>query len=330
MSNEYFSRTNPLGDFGLVQQAFDKLPVLAGNANEVVVVNSGATALTSMTELTFNAGIYANLSGYLKGCIPSNNGSDATNDIDFSAGFAFDGTRGYTIGAKTKRADAGFSTGTGNGGMASVAGTPITFSATTDYHWFLLLNPATGVSDFGCDTSVTAANLLTTAAVTAAGFTVALRDTSLRTAGSAAWPTFAARELSIGQVEYLLKAPVFQFSKSWSGADNNAQTGTLANAPGGIKVIAIMGWQFYDATPSAGSCLLISSFDQDDTTPDTPVGSTVCTFRIAATDGVIDGNSSGQVRVRTSTSRTIRYRTAGSTADHQAGACLDGWVDSRI
>jgi hypothetical protein len=275
------------------------------------------------------ASIHGGLSGYIKGCIPSN-GSDATNDIDFSTGFAFDGTRCYQVGAKTKRADAGWALGTAVGGMASVAGTPITFSANTDYHWFLLFNPSTGESDFGCDTSVIAANLLTTAAVVSAGFTVALRDTSLRTGGSAAWLLFTAREIAFGIVEYLLKTPVFDFTKNWAAGDDTAQTGTLAFVPGGIQVDAILGVVFFDNSAGTQSGLLVTSLDQSDTASVSTIASYVDTLSISGLGTPDNGRASGIVCVRTSTSRTFRYRGNGTSSDHEASFSTHGWKDSRL
>ncbi len=333
MANEFFSRTSPTRDFELVQNAFDKLPALAGNANEVVVVNAGATALTSMTEATFNASIHTeldaiqdSLAGYITGCTPSN-GADATNDIDFSAGFIFDGTRGYTVGAKTKRADATFAAGSAAGGMAAAVVAGAGFTTTTDYHCFALLNPSTGTTDYGFDTSVTAANLLVDAAVVAAGFTVAKRVSTLRTGGSAAWPLFTARQIALGLIRYLLKTPVFDLAKNWAGADDTAQTGTLAFVPGGIKVNALLGVQFIDASASAQSALLITSLDQSDTAADPAAGSYVGSLSISGSGGSA-ARASGIVPVLTSTDRTFRYRANGSTADHFADFSVHGWEDS--
>lgn len=329
MSNEFYSRSSPTREFELIQDAFDLLPALSGNGNEVVVVNSGGTALTSMTEAVFNASIHTeldaiqdSLAGYILGCIPSN-GSDATNDIDFSAGFAFDGTRAYTIGAKTKRADATWAAGSGAGGMAS----GVTWGA-NDFHLFVLLNPTTGTSDFGFDTSLTGANLLASAAVIAAGFTVAKRVSSFRTAG-AAWLLFTAREIGVGLVEYLLKTPAFELNKNYTGVDDTAQTATLALVPGGIKVNAILGALLMDSTAGAGSALIVSSLDQTDTAPDQLVGSYLASLSLTSNSG---GNSraSGIIPVRTSTLRTFRYRVTGSTADHDVSFCTIGWQDSRI
>lgn len=322
MANDFYSRSSPSREFELIQNAFDKLPPLTGNANEVVVVNSGATGLTSMSEIAFNAAIYGALTGYIKGCIPSNNSGDATNDIDFSAGFVFDGTRGYTVGAKTKRADANWAAGTGNGGRASGASA----WGAADWHLFVLLNPTTGATDFGFDTSLTGANLITDA--TSAGFTVTKRVGSLRTAG-AAWPLLSAREIAIGLVKYLLKTPVFEFTKNWAGADDTAQTGTLAAVPGGIQVNAILGVAFLDTTASAESGLLVTSLDQTDTAAVATVATTVATVSISSNGGA-PARASCVIEIKTSTSRTFRYRGVGTTADHEVGFNAHGWEDSRI
>lgn len=62
MANDYFvasgwPATNASGvsataraEFASVEDGFDKLPVLAGNASQSVIINSGATAVTSQTE----------------------------------------------------------------------------------------------------------------------------------------------------------------------------------------------------------------------------------------------------------------------------------------
>jgi len=265
--------------------------------------------------------IQDSLAGFITGCIPSNNGSDATNDVDFSAGFAFDGTRGYTIGAKTKRADAVWAAGSGNGGKASGAAA---FGA-GDWHLFALLNPTSGATDFGFDTSVTAANLLTD---TGTAFTVAKRVGSLRTAG-AAWPTFSAKEIAVGIIEYLLKTPAFELNKDWAGADDTAQTGTLAFVPGGVQVNAILGALFQDNTASSNSALLVTSLDQSDTAADQSSVSHVASLSLISNAG---GNARASciLKVRTSTSRTFRYRGAGTTVDHAASFCTMGWEDTRI
>lgn len=258
------------------------------------------------------------------GVIPSN-GSDATNDINFSAGVKRDSTDTYNIvaGAMTKRADATWALGTAVGGMAA----GLTWAA-NDWHLHLLgktSDPA--AHDYVFDTSATCVNGLADASVIAAGFNIYKRVGSFRTAG-AAWPVFTASQLAIGLLKVEV-APVFQFTKDWSGgADNNAIIATLPNVPGGIQVNAILESNFQDATATADSGWLISSLDQADTAPVTANGTYICTFKIFGGASQTNRSTGGQVVVKTSTARTIRTRAAGSTVDHDASLSLTGWRDS--
>ncbi len=260
------------------------------------------------------------------GCIPSN-GTDATNDINFSIGVKRDSTNVYSIDASTaftKRADATWASGTGNGGMAA----GVAFTADTDRHWHLLGKSTDPTAfDYVCDSSVTCANGLADAAVVAAGFNIYKRVSTLRVIAGPAWPLFTAREIGIGVIEYLLKTVIFELTKNWAGADDAAQTGTLAFVPGGVQVEAILGVVFFDNTASALSSLLITSLDQTDTAADGSLAAYVGSISLSSTGG---GNSraSGIIGVRTSTSRTFRYRGQGTTADHEASFAAHGWRDS--
>ena len=78
----------------------------------------------------------------------SNNATDANNDIDFSAGnFQFsDGSGQATATAiMTKRLDATWSAGTGNGGLLN--GTAVPKAINSTYHCYKIYNPTTGVED---------------------------------------------------------------------------------------------------------------------------------------------------------------------------------------
>lgn len=105
------------------------------------------------------------LGKHIEGMIQSNDGSDATNDIDISAGtctswHATPASRVLLMtGALVKRLDASWVTGTNQGGLSSSLAI-----ANTDY-WIHAIRVA-GVDDVGFDTSFTAANLVTDHAVT--------------------------------------------------------------------------------------------------------------------------------------------------------------------
>lgn len=265
------------------------------------------------------AQINTSLGVYLTGCIPSNSTGDAVNDLDFSSGFAFSGTRGYTITGMTgKRMDANWAAGNGNGMRAAGSAT---WGTATDRYLFLLLG-ATGNFDYGADSVLTASNLLTD---TLGVFSVAKRVSALRTT-TAAWPTFSAREVAIGTVEYEI-TPTFQLTKDWTASDDTRQTGTLADAPGGIKVKARMGGYLLDTTSTGqSSAMIVSSLDQADVAPTVAPASFLGQIVVSGT-GVT--RAAAEVEVETSTVRTFGYRVSNTTTDHSASFCLLGWEDSR-
>lgn len=102
--------------------------------------------------------------GTLYGLTLSNNGSDATNDIDIAVGAARDSTDAANIdllSALTKRLDASWAVGTNQGmldGTESVAGTPDT---STWYYIWLIKRPDTGVVDVLASESATAPTMPT-------------------------------------------------------------------------------------------------------------------------------------------------------------------------
>lgn len=92
---------------------------------------------------------------YLPKQIIVSNGADTSHDLDNTAGnFQFsDGTGQAELGALTKRIDASWVAGSGNGGLF----TGVVANDTT-YFYFAIYNPATGISDAGFDTDINAAN----------------------------------------------------------------------------------------------------------------------------------------------------------------------------
>ena len=78
----------------------------------------------------------------------SNNATDPNNDIDFSAGnFQFSDGSGQALATAimTKRLDATWSAGTGNGGLLN--GTAVPKAINSTYHCYKIFNPTTGVED---------------------------------------------------------------------------------------------------------------------------------------------------------------------------------------
>jgi hypothetical protein len=96
--------------------------------------------------------------GYLHGLTLSNNATDATNDIDIATGYAASNdttTRMVLASAITKRLDAAWAVGTGNGGLDT--GTV----ADQTYHVYLIHRPDTSVTDVIFSASPTAPTLPT-------------------------------------------------------------------------------------------------------------------------------------------------------------------------
>lgn len=96
--------------------------------------------------------------GYLHGLTLSNNATDATNDIDIATGYAASNdttTRMALASAITKRLDAAWAVGTGNGGLDT--GT----IGDQAYHVYLIHRPDTSVTDVIFSASPTAPTLPT-------------------------------------------------------------------------------------------------------------------------------------------------------------------------
>lgn len=124
---------------------------------------TGGAGVANRTYLIDAAGnVTAGLSTYvpyglrvLNGLFISNNATDAVNDIDIAAGAGADANGMVHINASvfTKRLDATWAAGTGNGGLFSGSK-----AASTNYAVWMIYNTTTGVVDFGFDTSLSGAN----------------------------------------------------------------------------------------------------------------------------------------------------------------------------
>lgn len=254
--------------------------------------------------------------GHIAGLVPSNNGADATNDIDFSAGQARDAGDAYNIiasAAMTKRADATWAAGTGNGGMAS----GLAFGANS-WHLFLLGKSTDETAyDFGFDTSLTAANLLADAAVQAAGFDVYRRVGSLLTTG-AAWPVVVTRELCGGglRVKHNVGA-----NTSRNNPGTAAILETVSLCPTGLKLRALLNVMLYDASVATSHSLLVTDPAQADTAPS--FGRQTTRVDVIATLMPVE------TEVVTDTSARFRARNEFSDADVANFYVHKGYIDDR-
>src|SRR3990167_1534568 len=245
--------------------------------------------------------------GHLFGLTLSNNGTDATNDIDIAIGSAAssDTVPALMVLASsiTKRLDAAWAVGTGNGGLD-------TGSIANDvYHIWLIMRSDTGVVDALFSASATAPTMPT-------GYDKKRRIGSIIRA-SAAILAFT----QIGD-KFLLDTPVLDITNT---ADHTtAVTGTLASAPDGVQVVAILSVGTIPVGGSAGHGVFLSSLDQANNTPNIGAVAPGVTV-IGAVQDLYTWMSN--VRIVTNTSAQIRYRS--TTAGMDTVIVTHGWIDSR-
>jgi hypothetical protein len=121
------------------------------NTDDTKKVKLDLSGLPTATERTWTApyysgtlGLVSDIIGYIRGLDLTRNGTDATNDVDIAAGSAVDSTGAVSIllvSPITKRIDAAWAVGTGNGGLDT--------GAVGDflYYIWLIRRPDTGVVD---------------------------------------------------------------------------------------------------------------------------------------------------------------------------------------
>jgi hypothetical protein len=238
-------------------------------------VNGVATALLTM------------LKGFIQGWTYSN-GTDATNDIDIAAGSGMDSTGVYWIAgaASTKRLDASWAVGSGNGGLDTGS------IADTDYFIWAIVRSDTGVVDYLFSTSATAPTM-------PADYDYKRLIGSFRRS-SGAILAFLTDELSGGGLRYRWDAPIL---------DGNAVALTTSYAtialsvPAGLRVLA-----FGNAVaPTGGQTINIRPVGAQDGAPNhtaSPLATTGSTGTSTTTGG--------QWREYTNTSRQIEWAASAS------------------
>lgn len=275
-----------------------------------------ATSLQARTATSTTAVLTASnladigtLKGLLFGMTLSNNGSDATNDIDIAAGSCIDSTGArFLVGsALTKQLDATWAAGTNAGGKMSAAAI-----ANTTYHVFAILKDSDGTVDYGFDVSATAPTM-------PSGYTYFRRIGSI--------VRVSAAILGFVQVgdEFRLKVPVADIPIA-ATLGTSAITQALASVPIGIQVQAIVALTIVDVSPTSNFTLLATPLDTTDTAP----SSSLFSLRLGNTNSAtVFGSQTAEFRIRTNTSAQVRLRVDVSSADNYAGGTTLGWIDTR-
>lgn len=243
----------------------------------------------------------AAFSGMLWGLTLSNNGTDATNDIDMAAGTAIDSTNAQfiTLGSTiTKRLDGSWAVGTGNGGLDTGV------IANTTYHVWLIMRSDTGVVDALFSTSASSPTM-------PSNYDYKRRIGSIVRTGGAI-KAFTQRGDYFEWVS--LAADV-----SANNPGTSAVTATLT-VPTGIVVNAQMTVTGANGTTNFFG--LVSSLTTTDQTP----AKNLSNF---SGDASASNAGSTSVQAFTNTSGQIRYRVSNSSAALTLYINTQGYYDTR-
>lgn len=278
---------------------------LRGTANRIALTDGSGlgTEGTVAGGLALSGGVLSAtiLRGQIDGLTLSNNGSDANNDIDIAAGQAADDSAAAYLSLAatlTKRLDAAWAVGSGNGGIDTGSKANSTW-----YHLWLIQRPDTGVVDALFSTSATAPTM-------PANYTRKRRIGAVLTDGSGNIRAF----IQIGD-RFYWSAPQATTSSSVS---STAILLTLVT-PLGVKVEADLSMAI--GTQASARFAWVSSPDQSDTAPSTTAAPAADIFNPAGAYGA------GTKRVWTNTSSQVRVRADGAITAFVAS--VNSWLDPR-
>jgi hypothetical protein len=245
--------------------------------------------------------------GHLFGLTLSNNGTDATNDIDIAAGKCADSANAANMvlaSALTKRLDAAWAVGTNQGGLDTGS------IANATYHIWLIKRPDTGVVDALFSTSATSP-------------TMPANYTLKRRIGSIVRVSNAIKAFVQDGDMFMWKTPAADIAAANPGVSAVTRTLTL---PTGIRIEAIVSVGTSQATAADGpGSVLLSDLSITD---NAPIITAAFTFDFA-TNAAGYYEAGGTARVFTNTSAQIRSRLQASAAGTTLYINTQGWIDTR-
>lgn len=245
--------------------------------------------------------------GHLKGLTLSNNAGDATNDIDIAVGSCAALDSPYwkmaLASALTKRLDAAWAVGTGNGGLDTGS------IANTTYHVWLIQRSDTLVVDALFSTSATSPTM-------PANYDRKRRIGSIKRGSGVIQPFYQDNDY------FYLKTPNLDFA--------TVNPGTSAvlrgmNVPSGIVVTAIIGVNPSN-TAAAG---LMRVYISSPNTTDVAASAVNESVEPAATTSGRSTDTRAVLFVNTDTSGQIRARANFSDASCTLNLSTYGWIDTR-
>jgi len=272
-------------------------------------VSYAAQTLTAAQQSQARSNVSAALKGHVHGLTLSNNATDATNDIDIAAGEAASTETNPVLmvlaSTLTKRLDAAWTVGSGNGGLDTGA------IANTTYHIWLIRRSDTGVVDALFSTSASAPTMPT-------GYDQKRRIGSIiRAAG-------AIRTFVQSGDRFMLNSPVLDVNSTNPGTSAVTQTLTV---PGGINVIARMNVECVSIAADAVHVgVYLSDLALTDVAPSLSAAPLIQVLAVLlASNNIV----AAPVEVRTNTSSQIRTRLSSSAAGSILRIATLGWDDTR-
>jgi hypothetical protein len=276
-----------------------------------LATNAETVTGTSTSLATHPSGVNAAISNALGlfggiGGLRTENDTDTDHDIKTNVGICIDATKSVLINlasALTKRIDASWAEGDGNGGFP----TGISLTPNSPLHYFLI-SKTDGTVDGGWDSSLTATNLLA--------------DATAYTYYRRIWGHWIDGSSNIyNYVQYgnynILTSPILEYS----GAGHTSAFLHTISTPLGIKIMAILNTIGTDAG-------VITYFSSPDTTDVVPSAANAI-FNAVGNAGVGTGNTDNigtQLIVLTNTSSQVRER---SSTTNTFSFSLNGWIDNR-
>lgn len=265
---------------------------------------SAKTATGEPKEISISslAGIAGTPGGQFFGGILSNNSGDANHDIDISAFSGSDSTNAVliTLAATTKRLDAAWAAGTGNGGLDTGS------IATSTRYALWAIAKADGTADALFSTSATAPTMPT-------GYTYKRRLGWVLTDGSSNLLAFKQLQGDF----FLLNVPILDSDDSSLSATETYTSSAPPSVRGRWAAIAKL---------NSNGQVFARVFSTDEA--DAAVASTTAYLPNVSSggDGTVAQYGGGQIDVFTSATSTIKAR---ADADCTLKLALIGWTDTR-
>lgn len=241
------------------------------------------------------------------GLVPSNNGTDADHDLDFTVGRAWNaaGSAAVDVAALTKQLDAAFAAGDDAGAL----GDGVSLPTSGTIHLFAIKNDSTGAGDILADTSVTGANV-------PSGWTVIARVGSWLTDGSDNLIAYTCRQMPGGALRMKTADATSDYSAANPGTSAVTVTLTVVT---GIRVEPICTLALQTGTTTA-----YILYTDGDETPGTPSGTNH--DMVAASDAE---KLTCFKRLLTNTSAQIKFKLDASAGDVVGRVLTFGWIDYR-